>query len=70
MTEPTPRERDLAAWIVAERPTLEEVKRCLIELREDTLKPFDAMRDDFQAMRDDKVVRCLDEHLKTARGRS
>lgn len=65
---PTPRERDLAEWIDAECPARDEVEKRLVDLREDLLRPFDELRRDVVALRDDQMATWLGDLLKAARG--
>jgi len=63
-------ERDCAERFLARcpHPTLDDVQALLVEHREALLKPVDDLRRDFEAMRDERAVRWVDDVLKTARG--
>ncbi len=69
LPDPNRRERELGEWAYGDDPqhALRHSLR-LASYREELLKPFDAMLEDYATLKDQRVVEDLLRILQTARG--
>lgn len=67
--EPNDRERDLALWVVGQDEAARvRYARILAHYREELLRPFDDMLQDYHAIGDARVTTDLTRIIETLRG--